>query len=153
MTQPDSQRYSNTALTLLNMFLSKLSPITQAEWKENNSNEDIAVNIYTLFISSIECHSRLLLGGLTRESSEHRNLYMGLIQEIINCTNKPGIYPVEESCSTLAMGFWYMLQVSGWRWWEFCFVSSFNELIHSVDFRMKFCRKIITVRVRQLVWR
>lgn len=112
MTQPDSQRYSNTALVLLNMFLSKLSPITQAEWKENNSNEDIAVNIYTLFISSIECHSRLLLAGLTRESSEHRDLYMRLIQEIINCTSKPGIYPVEESCSTLAMGFWYMLQVS-----------------------------------------
>ncbi|XP_037040753.1 importin-13 [Bradysia coprophila] len=110
MTQPDSQRYSNTALILLNMFLSKLSPITQAEWKENNSNEDIAVNIYTLFISSIECHSRLLLAGLTRESSEHRDLYMRLIQEIINCTSKPGIYPVEESCSTLAMGFWYMLQ-------------------------------------------
>lgn len=111
MTQPDSQRYSNTALVLLNMFLTKLSPITQAEWKENNSNEDIAVNIYTLFISSIECHSRLLLAGLTRESSEHRDLYMRLIQEIINCTSKPGIYPVEESCSTLAMGFWYMLQV------------------------------------------
>ncbi len=111
MTQPDSQRYSNTALILLNMFLSKLAPITQAEWKENNSNEDIAVNIYTLFISSIECHSRLLLAGLTRESSEHRDLYMRLIQEIINCTSKPGIYPVEESCSTLAMGFWYMLQV------------------------------------------
>lgn len=111
MTQPDSQRYSNTALILLNMFLTKLSPITQAEWKENNSNEDIAVNIYTLFISSIECHSRLLLAGLTRESSEHRDLYMRLIQEIINCTSKPGIYPVEESCSTLAMGFWYMLQV------------------------------------------
>lgn len=112
MTQPDSQRYSNTALILLNMFLTKLSPITQAEWKENNSNEDIAVNIYTLFISSIECHSRLLLAGLTRESSEHRDLYMRLIQEIINCTSKPGIYPVEESCSTLAMGFWYMLQVN-----------------------------------------
>ncbi|KAJ6635779.1 Importin-13 [Pseudolycoriella hygida] len=110
MTQPDSQRYANTALILLNMFLAKLSPITQAEWKENNSNEDIAVNIYTLFISSIECHSRLLLAGLTKENSEHRDLYMRLIQEILNCTNKPGIYPVEESCSAIAMGFWYMLQ-------------------------------------------
>lgn len=92
------------------MVVESLSPITKAEWKENNSNEDIAFNIYTLLISSIECHSRLLIAGVLAESAEHRNLYMRLIHEILQCTDKPGIYPVEESCSILAMGFWYMLQ-------------------------------------------
>lgn len=90
--------------------MDSLSNITKNEWKTENSNEDIAFNIYTLFISSIECHSRLLIAGVLAESAEHRSLYVRLIQEILQCTDKPGIYPVEESCSVLAMGFWYMLQ-------------------------------------------
>lgn len=110
MVQPEANRYSTTALNLMKMFLESLTNITNSEWKENNLNEDIAVGIYTLFISSIECHSRLLLSGLITENAEHKELYMRLIHEVLQCTDKPGIYPVEESCSILAMGFWYMLQ-------------------------------------------
>lgn len=110
LIQPDAHRYPNSALQILNVIVESLSHITKAEWKENNLNEDIAFNIYTLFISSIECHSKLLIRGVLAESTEHRNLYMRLIHEILQCTNKPGIYPVEESCSSLSMGFWYMLQ-------------------------------------------
>ena len=112
MIQPDAHRFSNTALCLMKLFIESLSQITNAEWCENNLNEDIAVGIYTLFISAIECHSRFLLSGVLAESVEHRQLYDALIHEILQCTDKPGIYPVEESCSVLAMGFWYMLQVS-----------------------------------------
>lgn len=110
LIQPEAHRYPNSALQLLNVIVESLANITKAEWKENNLNEDIAFNIYTLFISSIECHSKLLIAGVLAESAQHRSLYMRLIEEIIQCTNKPGIYPVEESCSSLAMGFWYMLQ-------------------------------------------
>lgn len=110
MIQPDSHRYTNTALTLIKMFLDSLTPITKAEYVEDNLNEDIAVAIYTLFITSIESHSRLLLAGVLAESPAHQELYQRLIQEILQCTDKPGIYPVEESSSILSMGFWYMLQ-------------------------------------------
>lgn len=110
LIQPDAHRYPSSALHLLNIIVESLSHITKAEWKESNLNEDIAFNIYTLFISSIECHSRLLIAGVLSESAEHRNLYMKLIHEVLQCTDKPGIYPVEESCSILSMGFWYMLQ-------------------------------------------
>lgn len=110
LIQPDAHRFPNSALHLLNIIVESLSHITKAEWKENNLNEDIAFNIYTLFISSIESHSRLLISGVLSESEEHRNLYMRLIHEVLQCTDKPGIYPVEESCSILSMGFWYMLQ-------------------------------------------
>lgn len=94
----------------MSQTVESLSQITQAEWKENNLNEDIAFNIYTLFISASECHSKLLVSGVLSESADHSNLYSRLINEILQCTNKPGIYPVEESCSILSMGFWYMLQ-------------------------------------------
>lgn len=110
MVQPDSHRYTNTALALIKMFLDSLTPITKAEYVEDNLNEDIVVAIYTLFITSIESHSRLLLAGVLAESPAHQELYQRLIQEILQCTDKPGIYPVEESSSILSMGFWYMLQ-------------------------------------------
>lgn len=110
MIQPDAHRYSNSALEIMKLFLSALSEITRAEWKENNLNEDVAFSIYTLLISSTECHSRMILSGITSDLPDHFELYDHLVQEILLCTNKPGIYPIEESSSTLAMGFWYMLQ-------------------------------------------
>lgn len=110
LTQPDANRYANSALRILLSVLEALSPITKAEFKEANQNEDIVYNIYTMIIASMETHSGLLISGLMSVSPEHRKLYVMVVEEVINCTNKPGIYPLEESCSTLAMGFWYMLQ-------------------------------------------
>lgn len=110
MIQPDAHKYSNTALTLMKMFLESLSPIVKNEWKMDNLNEDIAFSIYSLFITSIECHSRTILAGICTESPDHHEIYIRILNEILLCTDKPGIYPVEESCSTLAMGFWFMLQ-------------------------------------------
>jgi len=49
---------------------------------------------------------------------------MRLIEKVIECTDKPGIYPVEESCSNLAMGFWYMLQVCNNYRRSFVFVNN-----------------------------
>ncbi|XP_055377446.1 importin-13 [Condylostylus longicornis] len=108
--QPDCHNYPKTAFLLIKMFLDSLCGITKSECKENNNNEDIVVNIYTLFISAIERHSQILLTGITTSDPEHSQLYQKLVHEILACTDKPGIFPVEESCSTLAMGFWFMMQ-------------------------------------------
>lgn len=110
MIQPDAHKYSKTAMTLMKMFLESLSPIVRNEWKKDNMNEDIAFSIYSLFITSVECHSRTLLQGISSQSSEHHSIYEQFINEILLCTDKPGIYPVEESCSKLAMSFWFLLQ-------------------------------------------
>ncbi|XP_055905627.1 importin-13 [Eupeodes corollae] len=108
--QPDCHNYPKTAFILIKMFLDSLCGITKAEWKKDNNNEDIVVNIYALFVSAIERHSQLLLNGITTTDPELADLNRRLVNEILQCTDKPGIYPVEESCSSLAMGFWYLLQ-------------------------------------------
>lgn len=110
MIQPDSHKYTNTALVLMKMFLDTLTPITKSEFKPNNLNEDIAFYIYSLFIATVECHSRVLLSGICSDNPEHHELYVRFVNEILMCSDKPGIYPVEESCSTITMGFWFMLQ-------------------------------------------
>ncbi|XP_011208225.2 importin-13 isoform X1 [Bactrocera dorsalis] len=108
--QPDCHSYPKTAFILIRMFLDSLCDITKMEWKRDNNNEDIVVNIYTLFVSAVERHSQLLLSGITTTDPELSVLYGRLVNEILQCTDKPGIYPVEESCSSMAMGFWYLLQ-------------------------------------------
>ncbi|XP_016949181.1 importin-13 [Drosophila biarmipes] len=108
--QPDCHNYPKTAFVLIKMFLDSLAEITKTEWKRENDNEDIIVHIYMLFVSSVERHSTLLLSGITSSDPELSVLVHRIVQEILHCTDKPGIYPVEESCSTMALAFWYMLQ-------------------------------------------
>lgn len=108
--QPDCHLFPKTAFILIKMFLDSLCDITKMEWKRENNNEDIALNIYTLFVSAVERHSKLLLSGITATDPELSSLYGRLVTEILQCTDKPGIYPVEESCSSMALRFWYLLQ-------------------------------------------
>lgn len=110
LIQPDAHRYSTNALAMIQLFLDTLTPITKAENVEDNQNEDIVAAIYTLFITSIESHSRALIGGVIADSPQHQMVFQRLVAQVLQCTDKPGIYPVEESCSSIAMGFWYMLQ-------------------------------------------
>jgi hypothetical protein len=77
-------------------------------------SQELVSNIYSLFISVAECHSRLLLDSLLND--EDKNNVMQLIQLILQCSNSPGVYPVNENTSQLALGFWYILQV----WFVFC---------------------------------
>ncbi|KAH8382844.1 hypothetical protein KR009_005580 [Drosophila setifemur] len=108
--QPDCHNYPKTAFVMIKMYLDSLSEITRMEWKPDNDNEDIIVHIYMLFVSAVERHSTLLLSGITSSDPDLSVLVSRVIQEILRCTDKPGIYPVEESCSAMAMAFWYMLQ-------------------------------------------
>ncbi|ALC46488.1 cdm [Drosophila busckii] len=110
IVQPDCHNYPKTASLLIKMFLDSLSDITCFEWKRENENEDIIVHIYMLFVSAVERHSNLFLSAITSNNPELHTIWTRMVNEILHCTDKPGIYPVEESCSTMALAFWYMLQ-------------------------------------------
>lgn len=62
-------------------------------------------------VTVAESHSHLLLDSLLMpEGTQSRNTAMRLIQGILQCSNMPGQYPLDENCSQMAFGFWYMLQ-------------------------------------------
>ncbi|KFB44864.1 AGAP009571-PA-like protein [Anopheles sinensis] len=103
-------KYSVTVINFMKMFLDVLVPILDAEYKENNDNENLALMIYALFISTLECFSSAIFDGIVTESEEVSKVYTRTVDMLIKCTDKPGTYPVDESCSTYAMEFWYMLQ-------------------------------------------
>uniref|UniRef100_A0A182SBZ3 Exportin-1/Importin-beta-like domain-containing protein n=1 Tax=Anopheles maculatus TaxID=74869 RepID=A0A182SBZ3_9DIPT len=94
----------------MKLFLDVLVPILDAEYKENNDNENLALIIYALFISTLECFSSAIFAGIATDSEEVSKVYTRTVDMLIKCTDKPGTYPVDESCSTHAMEFWYMLQ-------------------------------------------
>uniref|UniRef100_A0AAY4AT45 Importin-13 n=1 Tax=Denticeps clupeoides TaxID=299321 RepID=A0AAY4AT45_9TELE len=52
-----------------------------------------------------ETHCRTLL-----EQAEHWQDFQALVSMILFCTGIPGHYPVEETCSSLTLTFWYTLQ-------------------------------------------
>lgn len=58
-----------------------------------------------------ECHSQKILKMLLDEG-ESNEIATQVINVIINATVVPGRDPQDESLSTHAFGFWYILQVS-----------------------------------------
>lgn len=56
-------------------------------------------------------HSKLLIKNLLSEKQSERDISILVFQAILNCSNVPGHYPIDENCSTLTFGFWYTLQV------------------------------------------
>uniref|UniRef100_A0A182NUZ9 Importin-13 n=1 Tax=Anopheles dirus TaxID=7168 RepID=A0A182NUZ9_9DIPT len=103
-------KYSFTIINYMRMFLDVLVPILDAEYKEGNDNENLALMVYALFISTLECFSSAIFAGIVTDSDEVSKVYTRTVDMLIKCTDKPGTYPVDESCSTYAMEFWYMLQ-------------------------------------------
>ncbi|XP_055593351.1 importin-13 [Uranotaenia lowii] len=106
----NGNKFSTTVVRYMKLFLDVLNPILDAEWKENNENENLAFIIYTLFLSTLECYTSVICAGILSENEDLTKMYTNTVDLLIKCTNKPGTYPVDESCSTLAMEFWYMLQ-------------------------------------------
>ncbi|XP_058055548.1 importin-13 [Anopheles bellator] len=104
-----NSKYSVTIIRFMKMFLDVLVPILDAEYKECNDNENLALMMYALFISTLEGFSSAIFDGIVAESDAHE-VYTRTVDMLIKCTDKPGTYPVDEMCSTYAMEFWYLLQ-------------------------------------------
>lgn len=69
-------------------------------------------NLYGLIITIADTHSKTFINNLKSQNPEEQRISFDLFNSILKCTNLPGLYPVDESSSTLTFGFWYTLQVS-----------------------------------------
>ncbi|XP_068084761.1 importin-13 [Anabrus simplex] len=110
-THPDTHKYPATCLQLMGRLL-PLHEIIQRAGDDQcgeAGHKELVSSVYCLFIATAESHSRLLLDALLTED-ESKNNVLRLIHVILQCSNSPGAYPVQETCSQLALGFWYILQ-------------------------------------------
>lgn len=70
---------------------------------------DRCYSIYYLVTNFGETHCRLILESFLQDG-EYRDHALRIVRLILQCTNAPGQYPTEESCSGLVFNFWYMFQ-------------------------------------------
>ncbi|XP_021934017.1 importin-13 isoform X2 [Zootermopsis nevadensis] len=110
LTHPDSHKYPSTCIRFLEKLL-PLKQIIEAQQQQRDGAErdqELVSNIYGLFISFAESHSRLMLDSLLND--DYKINVLQLVQLIFQCSNSPGIYPIQENTSQSALGFWYILQ-------------------------------------------
>lgn len=69
-------------------------------------------NIYSLIVNIGDTYSKFFIENLKTENTEEYNISTDLLRSILQCTNLPGMYPVDESSSIMSFSFWYTLQVS-----------------------------------------
>lgn len=73
--------------------------------------QDVIANLYGLIITLTDSHSRVFIDNLKSTNPEEQRISFDLFNSILKCTNLPGLYPIDESSSTMTFGFWYTLQV------------------------------------------
>lgn len=109
---PHTHKYRTYVIKHTETMLNSFSKILQVERQNADQNKDIVNNIYTLLITTADTHCKLFLSHLipTTNPNDSPHITHMLLQTILECTNAPGSYPIDETCSTLTFGFWYTLQ-------------------------------------------
>lgn len=107
---PHSTRYKNHVLKYSADMLYKFDKILDCESNSPESNKDIVATLYGLIVTIADIHSKLFINNLKSENLDERKISFDFFTTILKCTNQPGLYPVDESSSTITFGFWYTLQ-------------------------------------------
>ncbi|XP_064476842.1 importin-13-like [Ornithodoros turicata] len=106
VSHPDAHQFPNFILRVvdnlaqLKEFLNKMAASKEME---------LCQAVYGLLIEVGENHSRLLVDTLLTKP-QHKDNVLTILNLILQCSGTPGHFPVDESCSRQALGFWYALQ-------------------------------------------
>jgi hypothetical protein len=71
-----------------------------------------------MYVALADCHSKLVVEVCDPESTHNvnnptnRDNAMSLIKILLQCTDYPGIFPVDEIVSNITISVWYSLVVS-----------------------------------------
>lgn len=112
MSHPYTHKYPSIVICNLSSMLEDFNKILDAERNKKDQNKDIVCLIYGLIIAIADTHSKLLIKNLLSDKPVERELSVEVFKCILNCSDLPGSFPVDESSSTHTFGFWYTLQVS-----------------------------------------
>lgn len=102
---PDTHKYPASCVQLI----AKVIPLHSIVQQATCNDQEILSNLYCMLISLAESHSRLLVSSLLTEGPAKESS-LQLVHIILQCSNTPGVYPIQETLSQHALGFWYILQ-------------------------------------------
>ncbi|KAJ3642174.1 hypothetical protein Zmor_024983 [Zophobas morio] len=107
---PHTNRYQGLVMKCSADMLYKFEKILECERNSPECNKDIVAILYGLLVTIADVHSKIFINNLKSADPEEQRISFDLFNSILKCTNLPGLYPVDESSSTLTFGFWYTLQ-------------------------------------------
>ncbi|XP_018334256.1 importin-13 isoform X2 [Agrilus planipennis] len=107
---PQTYKYKSYVSRHATNFLQNFNKILEKERHSPNSNKDIVAGIYGLIVTLADTHSKQFIEDLKITNANGRELSITLLDCILKCSDLPGMYPVDESSSTLTFGFWFTLQ-------------------------------------------
>lgn len=110
MSQPYTHKYPTIVICNLSNIFDRFLKILDVERCKKDQNKDIVGLLYQLIIAIADTHSKLLINNLMSEKMQERELSVQTFNAILNCSDLPGMYPIDESSSTHTFGFWYTLQ-------------------------------------------
>uniref|UniRef100_A0AAY4AXP2 Importin-13 n=2 Tax=Denticeps clupeoides TaxID=299321 RepID=A0AAY4AXP2_9TELE len=102
LAQPSCRRFVDVLVKLVSLVLGLQEQLRKAV---QDGDMETSHGICRVAVALGETHCRTLL-----EQAEHWQDFQALVSMILFCTGIPGHYPVEETCSSLTLTFWYTLQ-------------------------------------------
>ncbi|KAF2883130.1 hypothetical protein ILUMI_23047 [Ignelater luminosus] len=110
MSQPQTHKYTRHILRHTSNILNKFGKILEKERQSADPNKDIISSVYGLIITIADTHAKLLINQLKSTNPEDQQLSTDVLNCILSCSELGGLYPVDETSSSLTFGFWYTLQ-------------------------------------------
>ncbi|KAH1009274.1 importin-13 [Dendroctonus ponderosae] len=107
---PNTAKYEHHLTKFAANVMYKFEKIFEAEMRCNDLNKDIISNLYGLIAVIGDSHTKVFIDNLKSANQEEQQISFDLFNSILKCTNLPGLYPVDETSSTLTFAFWYTLQ-------------------------------------------
>ncbi|CAG9822067.1 unnamed protein product [Phaedon cochleariae] len=107
---PHTHKYKNHVLKYTAQILYSFDKILDIERNQQDMNKDIIATLYGLIIAIGDSHSRIFIDNLNSGNEGEERISFTLLNSILKCSSLPGLYPIDESSSTLTFGFWYTLQ-------------------------------------------
>ncbi|XP_066144032.1 importin-13 [Euwallacea fornicatus] len=107
---PDTSKYTYNVTKFVASMLYKFEKIIDTEIQTSSLNKDVITNLYGLIITVADSHSKIFIDNLRSGNTDGQRISFDLFSSILKCTNLPGLYPTDESSSTMTFGFWYTLQ-------------------------------------------
>ncbi|XP_075970336.1 importin-13-like protein cdm [Anticarsia gemmatalis] len=104
-----SSKHSGSALQLMGLVAACAAPVMQRDNVPNSPNEELLSSLITCCVALGECHANILVQAAENET-EAGNGARQLIELLLAAQAAPGHYPIHETRSNLAFGFWYTLQ-------------------------------------------
>ncbi|KAG5892535.1 hypothetical protein JTB14_011124 [Gonioctena quinquepunctata] len=110
MQHQQAHRYKNHILTYTAQILYKFEKILDVEINQQDMSKDIVASLFGLIISIGDSHAKIFIDNLSSNDPGQRMISFDLFNSILKCSSLPGMYPIDESSSTITFGFWYTLQ-------------------------------------------